>query len=773
MTLKDNTLNNIPAGTLLFSEGEEVTHICAILKGSVEMLHNGLRLTLKSGSMFGITDAFSNKYQCSYVVKETAALYVFSVKGEQGMSLFLNKYMDYRGISVAAMSRLTTAVAQIRDKLILSTRTLAVAIETYYRLYHEKAKSAAITFADIESLSQPELTASADAQELICRAEQAQLPMETHKFYYENCVNLAVSENEKMSLLIGRLLMDCSLLKDHARNMLEITINRENTSLYEVVVGQIVANNGQHEIDAELVSLLGEIKDMLLKLGDTLEEYTGEGMLDTAKLRRLYLTVTKEGVAMRREAAENEAARAEIRIQSRLAFLSNSVNQILEFSELDEVKAAVFRDAVEYLVNAPDKAAVSDEMRKKKHALTPIFYRIYENCLKKSLESEPPYPVELLLDYGYIDERLLNEKQLRYLCSREPDEYDGRYNIYTMREWLTMIYQGQKDPSRNEFAEDYFAHLRTRRKNGEITDEELNELTFDYDARLTFEIDNLFACNMRACNGQVSTFAPVLYGDVFFSNMEKADLRKADIEQTIDKIRGIDYSIFAHETRYDNPELDIRNEQIFIEVTPNIILLPVYGQKSSMWQEIEGSKRTSPARVLIPMFSDTPAADLCIEFMGRYRWEYTKCIEGIYWNDISNRCLTSVYSDYVTYYRKNRELSEVTRDKIKLQLQKAKNNMREMFATDYMTWIKYEFTGSMRLNKVAREILATYVPFPAPDRMRLEKLPAFAQAFERYEQDAAKESRRLMLKIRQIEAKGENAPDELKDKLNLYAVNLD
>ena len=283
----------------------------------------------------------------------------------------------------------------------------------------------------------------------------------------------------------------------------------------------------------------------------------------------------------------------------------------------------------------------------------------------------------------------------------------------------------------------------------------------------------MFASNMKVVNGQISSFAPVLYEDVFFSSMEKARVLKKTIADTIDKYRSIDYSVFSHEYQYNNTELEIKNETAYADVPPDIIILPVYGQISSMWQEIEGRKRLSPGRILFPAFTDGSIDDLVISFMGRFRWEYTRCIQGVYWNDITNKSLTSEYSDYIQYYRKNRDLSEANREKVKLQIQKARNNLREIFTSDYATWIKSEYNGSMRLNKVAREILATYCPFDADARKRLKASPAFADAFARYEREATKDMQRILLKIRQIESRGGEAPVELTSKIKLYSVNLE
>ena len=123
-----------------------------------------------------------------------------------------------------------------------------------------------------------------------------------------------------------------------------------------------------------------------------------------------------------------------------------------------------------------------------------------------------------------------------------------------------------------------------------------------------------------------------------------------------------------------------------------------------------------------------------------------RTIEGIAWNDIKNKSLTSEYSDYLQFYRKNRELSEEMKGKIKLQIQKGRNNSREIFVIDYKTWIDYESKGAIKLNKIVREIMATYVPFSKTIREQLAGQPIFDDAYARYNRD-------LIKRIKEIEAR--------------------
>jgi hypothetical protein len=152
-----------------------------------------------------------------------------------------------------------------------------------------------------------------------------------------------------------------------------------------------------------------------------------------------------------------------------------------------------------------------------------------------------------------------------------------------------------------------------------------------------------------------------------------------------------------------------------------------------MWQEIEGRKRTTPARMMLSIFHMEDLTETLVRLTGDYRWEMCKRIQGARWNDVSEPSLTSEYFDYIQFYKKNRDLSTDAKDKIKLAMQKAKNSFKEMFIKDYSTWVLYEGAGSPRMNKISRTILFTYCPFTKEVRNRLKANPLYSEMMERYD----------------------------------------
>ena len=144
-------------------------------------------------------------------------------------------------------------------------------------------------------------------------------------------------------------------------------------------------------------------------------------------------------------------------------------------------------------------------------------------------------------------------------------------------------------------------------------------------------------------------------------------------------------------------------------------------------------------------------------------------MQGSSWNNIQYKSLTSEYADYIQFYKKNKELSEERKEKIKQQIMKGKNSTREIFVQDYELWIKSEALGAMRLNKVAREILAMYCPFNKEIREAVETQPAFADPIARFKRDRIKKVRELELKYHAYTTKqGIALTQELLHNLSFY-----
>ncbi|NLY47407.1 MAG: hypothetical protein GX059_00060 [Clostridiales bacterium] len=171
---------------------------------------------------------------------------------------------------------------------------------------------------------------------------------------------------------------------------------------------------------------------------------------------------------------------------------------------------------------------------------------------------------------------------------------------------------------------------------------------------------------------------------------------------------------------------------------------------------------------MFPIFSAADLFQNVVKVCGRFRWEICRTIEGTAWNDIKVKSLTSEYTDYIQFYKKNRELSEERKEKLKLQIQKGRNNSREIFVIDYEAWINYESKGAIKLNKVVREIMATYCPFSKNIRDQLIIQPIFEEAFARFIRNRLKKIRETEGRHRMLQKDNIEITREMEDTLRYY-----
>jgi len=238
----------------------------------------------------------------------------------------------------------------------------------------------------------------------------------------------------------------------------------------------------------------------------------------------------------------------------------------------------------------------------------------------------------------------------------------------------------------------------------------------------------------------------------------------AKVKEIIDEIRALDFSAFYRETAYSNPKIGISAETVNVEVIPNFILMPNVGIRGSMWQEIEGRIRTTPARIFMPIFLEGDLKPLVIKLVGEFRWEMCRRIQGSRWNDLTDPSLTSYFCDYLQFYMNNRSIAMQTMTEIRNELSAARNNYKTVFVQNYLVWILNESRGMARLNSIALGILMTFCPFNAQVRESLSKNMRYNEALNRFNAKRQKRAQRLTLLIKKLQQSGKGIPKEMMDE---------
>lgn len=449
------------------------------------------------------------------------------------------------------------------------------------------------------------------------------------------------------------------------------------------------------------------------------------------------------------------------------------LSHILEYAGYENAKIDELSASIKKYFALPDMLSTDKEVYALRRRITADYYDIYYKVFIKAMEDESTLTpiLEMFLNFGFMDTSFVGEdrvQELYDLCAHL-DICHSRH-IYTIYEWLKQIYKGKKETSKNEYDANYPAVLAEQYREKSITKEEFDKRLNNPAMRVEFEIKNMFTMINKLTYGRVSTFCPILYGGDMINSIEKMLITAEKLENAMNEIRMVDYSIFYREVPFSDKDHGIANDRIMKEVLPDIILMPNVGTKSMMWQETATTKTDTPGRFMFPIFTSVDLSDMMMVAMGRFRWEICRKIEGMRWNDLREKSLTAEYCNYLQFYKKNNELSPDAKEKVKSTMQNVKNNYREVFVKDYINWIKFEAQGSYRLNKVARDILVRYCPFNKSIRDGLRTNPFYQASMTRFETELTRKQQHYAGVIVKYEKAGGKNMKDLKETALYYEM---
>ena len=407
--------------------------------------------------------------------------------------------------------------------------------------------------------------------------------------------------------------------------------------------------------------------------------------------------------------------------------LVDSVSTILKYAEMPEDKEINFMMNLTAFRNLKDRLSADESARTIRSALTDLYFEIYQKVYTKAYQTKNQSRlIKMFLNFGYMDEKLLDYDQTMGIFKLAGENHEtGIANVYYMSDWLDKIYSMEKDPSINNFGNDYFDTFRELKKQGKLSDKDKAAYERDNEGRLSFEVNHMLRLNHRLCHGQIALYFPIIHKDMAPYKMDRSLVTPEIICEKLGKILNIDYSAFHREIHYRSPSENIEKEIVMMQVIPDFILVPVYGIRAMMWQEITGRRRNTPGRLILPVFTDENLDDMLLRLVGNFRWELCRVLMGSAWNNIAQSSLTSEYADYIQFYKKNRDLSEEAKERVKSLTTKYNNRLRDIFTSDYEMWINNESKGNPRMNKVARSIFFKFCPFSKEIRDHLERQPIY------------------------------------------------
>lgn len=821
ISTNQNGNHQVESGTILFQEGQLCTSVNIITNGMVELYlsidenvpdeSNIISSSIKIGdlsksSFLGITSLLSeNPYLFTYLSKNNSSVYTYKLDNLEQVKAFFEKNNAYIVFTldtlcsvISSLNSTFECISEIATNLNIINDNLATifwhfkSTNTINR--EPKSKIFIKSKNNFENISQPmpdsftkqyaekdnstwfntSYNSSVQIENIeyiTFFKEFSKQPTDMRKSFLTSNIKMSTSFAFMASSVILDISKKIKLLMNDLTHSLNTLYGNDIGSIFTEYTVSAIALRKESKVNTDF-SLASEfIVEKLTEL-DTLfkEKFRYSFDIDLEYINIILNEVKGVKVPVNTNTKETEDVVVIEGYENLPNEVKNSVKRIIEYSGIPKERADIFLHALKEFRKSKNRFSTDDDMRKVRKGLSTVFFDIYkEVALKVVKEKNNERLYEMFLNHSYMDEQLLDTDQTIMLYGlKDTSKQHDKIKVYNLKEWLTLVHEEAQNPSVNGFGQTYKEALREMKKRGMINEDEMTANLSNPDVKLKYEVENMLADTQRLCYGQVSLYVPVLHKDMIVSDMQNAFLSRERIVESVKNLTDVDFSAFYREILYKNPDEGVVKEIIMSEVAPIFILMPTYGNRSIMWQELDGYNKNSEGRILFPIISSTGLNDLIIKSVGALRWELCRNILGISWNDITQSSLTSNYNDYVQFYKKNRNISEETRAKVKIQVQKNRGSLKDFFIDDYEIWIKHESRGIIRLNKVARNILYRFCPFSKKIRDELSNQPLFSDIANKFKNIRKREFTNVEHKFHRYTKTGKELPKELANYLTFY-----
>ena len=740
-------------GQAIYQAGNKMKTISLIVRGGVCQKKKDATISLEPGHLVGITDVAFGEYQFDYFAKIDTVVYEFEYREQKDMNQIFGTAPDYASVFLlATIKQARTLANYFQDCVEKSKKLYMIVVKMYeeYLRYCGKYQHPVIPFGKMDLVQQLDYSNMASPWQIDYYGAMARFSLEEIKnIFQDDALNIGVIFQASKDLT--QMFQAIDQMESYCRTMTQYIFNSKSNDLLYRICELTFRSFVSEDDSAEIYDVISQMKEVFLRYHIYTEEELNLRLdQEQERYQQLdHIEIDSDG------------------IDCALEHSKTALDCILTFAGLKENMMESFSLKLDKIKNLSDWTSTEDDVRALRKSVANDYYIIYKAVIKRALEEKDlSSQIKMFLSFGFIDETLAGGEATSMLMEMiDHVEDQAKSNVYTLFQWLQAIYKGEKEPSISELDETYDKSLREAFRQGELSDKELLEKRQDKWGRVEFELDHMFQNTNKITNGRIMTFLPILCEQDLIWSIDKMLVTTQKIKNAMDNLKRVDYSLFYRDVLVEEDLREHIKELVHVEVFPDIILLPNAGSRGVMWQPTGDARDRSPARFMFPILTIEDIDDLLTGVCARFRWELCKKFQGSRWNDITEPSLTSEYSDYLQYYRKNYDLSQEAKDRIHTQLVKGKNNYKEVFASDYMIWIKFESKGSFRLNRYVRQIIFRYCPFSQDIRKSFHENPMYRDIFERYELQKTKKIRKAELVYDKFQKTGRELTDELEKSI--------
>lgn len=748
-------------GQTIAKRNDMVQHWYLVQEGTVVQKFEFSEVHLGKNSIIGILER--DMYLCDYIADENVVLAEFVCESAEDLKNLVTGQEKLRHIFLRAAVEQRQQMLKLYAELSTKARQFQMFAETVFNDYKNmclKYKVEQLSFLRMELFHPLEMQHKAEDWEINNSVSIVKSYLQEYIQLMEKDDSLTVGVIMETSAQMRRFAQGIWEMENYLTYNKDILLNDMQSDLFHLFFDLAIKMKAKkHDIEPASKEI-----QLISKVAEKLGVYNPRMIV-----RRL-----KEFMDYDFEHAGEATDSGATTTRKEMDILTEDcLGHILDYAGYNDDETLRICNQMQEYQNLPDMLSMDKEVYALRKQLTALFYEIYQKVFMRAVQDETSLtPVlEMFLNFGFMDLSFVGEERAKELYDAVAHiDICCSEHIYTIYEWLKAIYYGEKETSKNDLEMDYHIYLADLMKSGKLNQQQYEALQNNREKMVEFEIKNMFTSCNKLTYGKITTFTPILCKQDLINSVDKMLVTAERLENALNEVRKVDYSVFYREVMFSDVEKGINCERIMKEILPDIILMPNAGSKVAMWQEISGLRSNTPGRFMFPIFTAMDLDDLMLEVIGRFRWEMCRRLEGVRWNDVREHSLTAEYCTYLQFYRKNRDLSAEAKEKIKGALVRAKNNFREVFVRDYVNWMKFESKGSFRLNKVTRDILTIHCPFVKTIRNELSANPIYQNTIAMFEGENAKKLQRFNGVYDKYEKAGGVITAELKENLMFYQM---
>lgn len=746
-----------------FEAGKEIISLSTpnnifyiIAEGSVNAMVRGHNISLKKGDIVGIFDITMPLHTCQYTAAEDCSLIPYPFEDTDSLLALFDRNSDLRKLFILSFCRNIVYLVRDCQNSYKECVSLHHYVEQCISQYHDICHSIGLSGRILPFMDNIQPLDAEDTPDFYLEDFYTALRKIIGECKTDIPSNFVYGFLTRSREDINHMLTLSDKFLEYRSTYSDYLLNEDYLDIYDIYCDIFLRaqNNGATvtSIDAAVTGIVDNMRGFPSVNPQLLAKRVFEFRSKTTQARQKG-PESKEDASIREE-------------------LNNSLTTILKFAageNGDSSSFDAFAQLVEDFKKVTDRNSTDKQTDTLRRQLTKAFYVVFNEVVKHSLTQDKiPTIVKMFLNFGYVDPTLCgfdNALELYKITENHHGLKDE--GIYTFHEWILEIYKGNKQPSRNEFEQDYADYIRNLKRERKIDKAAEARMLNDNMGKVMYELQNVFPQVNKVTFGRIFSYCPLLLEEDILRSLDALLLTPRKVLDTFDKLLAIDYSAFYHEVLYEDSNINLK-EPVQIDIRPDVILLPNAGSKGILWQEIEGMYRTTPGRMMISALHTENPDKSFLRMTAEFRWEMCKRAMGARWNDFTSHSLTSDYCSYAQFFSKSRDLSFDAKEKIKELQKRCKNSYKEMFVRDYMIFVQNESTGSSRLNKVVRGILFQHCPFTKEICNNLQGNGAFIDCLNKYRIRQGQHMHHLNQVLAKYQSMGKPVPEEIASQKELF-----